>query len=190
MSNQKMIRRMISIFFLALSLTACSQMRVVRQGTGEEAIRLLTDRMPVLLTSRTVEHAIGGDQTINGMTVRITQVSLSQSTIAIGVITHNNSGKKFMIAAPSLTDATGAALKFKFSTGWSGAPDDIEFSLPPGEQVDMVFFDEPNNLKVNLPFTGTFLISYHEVDLWHEITKLGQPIEVGPFQFEVAIPNQ
>ena len=188
-----MKKGIVAIVWITLFLTACFPIRSIQPVTGEEAVQRLVESMPVLFndpTGRRVIPCSETEPTMNEMTARISQCYIHQNTIAIGVILDSAGGKKYIPTSLSLAYATGAPLKSGIFTGVSGSSDSLGIRLPPGVQVEMLFFEDPHSPKIPIPFEGTLTLSYLERNLWHDLTKLGQPEKVGPFQFKITIPDQ
>jgi len=182
--------RIFSTVLIALSLTACTQAPAIHHVSGEEAIRRITAGLPTSPDAQIVDLIPAQAQTLDDITIQVSQYYIDGNTIAIGVITHSASGKSYSPSNMSLKYGTGAPLTFRVSSGLDGSSDDLGIKLPPGDRVDVIFFEEPNNPEIVLPFDGILTISYDERNLWNKITKLGQAKYVGPLQFQIAIPDQ
>lgn len=182
--------RILSTVLIALSFTACSPVPAIHQVSGEEAIKRITADFPSSPDAQIVDLIPAKEQALDDLTIQISQYYIDGNSIAIGMTTHSASGKRYSPSNMSLTYSSGAPLPFRVSLGLEGSSDDLGISLPPGDRVDVIFFKEPNSPEIVLPFDGILTLSYDEQNLWHEITKLGQAKNVGPFQFQIAIPDQ
>lgn len=182
--------KIIGLFVLAsILLSACNPFAITQKVTGEQGLERLAENTPILLANFIkIDPSIPLEQTIDDVTVRINHFYVNQNTIAIGFIVDSAFGKRYEAGKTLLSYPSGAPIKMNLGTGLNGSSDDLGITLPAGESIFIFFFEDSNNPKISLPFTGKFELSVQEFNLLKQITKRGHEQAVGPFQFEISIP--
>ena len=107
--------RIVFIVLIALSLTACSPVPAIQQVSGEEALKRITADFPSSPDAQIVDLKPAQEQTLDDLTIQVSQYYIDGNSIAIGVATHSDSGKRYFPSKMSLIYGTGAPLTFRFS---------------------------------------------------------------------------
>ncbi len=177
------------LIFVSILLSACNPLVIKRQVTGNEGLEILVRKTPILNTFQAFEPCANLEQTIDGITLQVKKMYVSQQTIVIGFITRTKSGKRYEPVKITLTYPSGASLKLMRGIGLYGSSDDLGITLPSTEKVDLLFFEENNSPKISLSLDSDLKISVREFSVWSEVLKIRNENEVGPFQFSVSLDN-